>query len=292
MVVVLIFCAGFASAAGVYVLKRTFKIPIFTKSARVHRIQTGDVAGLDWTALTERFTFLKKVTRTDTMLSFPGGEQHINETVIIPAGYTILLQPNSYFLLAPGVSLVSYSPIIADGTNGVISFDSADPAKPFGVIAVFDAERPSELRNIRVRHGSDAYLDGQYVSGAASFIRSEVRIFDGIFSENRAEDGLNVRYATTTIENTQFLDNAHDGVDLDFSHGNVTGNVFERNGDQGIDLGSSAITFTDNSISNGKRCMEIGEASLVTWKNNVFTDCQVKFEIGFESRIIIGGFEL
>lgn len=290
--VVVIFCAGFVSATGVYVLKRSFNIPFFTKSAPVQRIQTTGVIGLDWTALKERFTFLKKVTLTDTMLYFPDGEQHIDETVIIPAGYTITLRPNSHFLLAPGVSLVSYSPIIADGTNGAISFDSADPVKPFGVIAVLDTERPSELRNVEIRHGSDAYLDGQYVSGATSFIRSEVRIYKSIFSESRAEDGLNIRYATTTIEDTRFLDNAHDGLDLDSSHGIVRNNAFERSGDQGIDLGSSTIVFSNNRFAKGNMCMEIGEGSRVTWENNIFTDCLFRFRIDPASHLSIVGSEL
>lgn len=287
-----IYLLGIASAAGIYVLKRTFKIPILTKPPTVHSIRTDSVADLDWDGLTGRYSFLKNVERIDTVLYFPDGEQRIDETIIIPAGYTVMVRPNSRFLLGPGVSIVSFSPVIADGTEGPIRFESAGPTSPFGVIAVIDADSPSELRNVEVRHGSDAYLDGQYISGAMSFIHSEVHIYDSVFSENRAEDALNIRYATTTIERTQFHDNAHDGLDLDTLHATLTGNSFERNGNDGIDLSSSTVVFTDNRVARGKRCMEIGEGSRVTWENNTFTDCRVKFEIDSASHIKVIGLEL
>lgn len=279
----LFFLLGATSVLGVIYFKRNVDFPFANKKPQIS-INTTDRARAPWETVS-RQSILKAATLEGATIRLPGGVQQIPETIIIPKGYVVYVPDGARYKFAPEASLVTYSPIRAAGGEQGIVFSAANDARPFGVIAIIDAEGPSSFQNVSVRGASEMTIDGVYVSGAVSLLRSE-----GVFSHvtiegNTGEDGINVQHASTTIEGSSFLGNAHDGLDLDNVTAILRDNHFENNGSDGLDVGSSTVDLTGNTFKNHGRCMEIGESSEVYWDRNTFVDCQEKFSIDTDSQI-------
>jgi len=205
------------------------------------------------------------------------GVHNINQTVIVPQGYTLKIMPGTTLYFASGASLISYSPIIANNAN----FLAQNPNQPWGSVAVINSDQSSQFNNTRFSDGSDGYVNAVYFSGMLSIYHSPAEVSNSFFQNARADDALNIKNATATVANSTFYNNSADAIDFDFMRGAIENNTFKNNGNDGIDLSGSTIIIKNNTIENsGDKCISIGEKSLNTIiDNNILSGCNIGVEI-------------
>lgn len=211
------------------------------------------------------------------------GNVRIDSTIIVPYGTRLLIQPGTILSIAPSASLLSYSPVIARGTESEPIIVLAQSAgNPFGVFALGDkGANGSIFEYFQIEGGSEAYINGTYFSGMFSaYHADDITINNSSFSLAANDDALNIKYSNPIIRNSKFFDNSADAIDIDFSGGEIAGNVFKNNGNDAMDFSASDTEVRDNKIyKSGDKCISVGEESNSLIINNIMDGCDIGVEI-------------
>lgn len=172
-----------------------------------------------------------------------------DETVVVPRGTRLKIEPGAELRFGAGRSLISYSPIRARGTVGEpIRFTAKNQWLKWGVVGVVGAE-PSLFENVIFEHGRQALVNGVNFYGALSLIETDVEIRNSHFTDLHGRDGVNVQYGHVVVQDNVFRDLQWDGLDLDGGSGLVSGNLFVDCGDEGLDLGENGgVVVVDNKV--------------------------------------------
>jgi len=212
------------------------------------------------------------------------GSYEFADDVIIPEGMHLHILAGAVLSLAPGKSLVSYSPTTIAGTAAAPVQISSTGDEPFGVVGVIGkVNEPAQvsIAHLHVSRGSEAEINGAFLSGMVSVYRiPDVVVTNSIFSDARADDALNVKYGQALIDANQFVSNSADAFDGDFVSGLVTRNSFVANGNDAVDFSGSDIVVKENTIaSSGDKCASVGERTTAVITRNVFNDCEIGVEV-------------
>ncbi|MBI4235007.1 right-handed parallel beta-helix repeat-containing protein [Candidatus Peregrinibacteria bacterium] len=206
-------------------------------------------------------------------------EVQIQETIIIPYDTKLLIKAGTSIAIAPGSSLVSYSPVMALGNgNQPISVFSSNSNEPFGVFAMTGQEvSGSRFNYFNVENGSEAYINGIFFSGMFDVYNAgDISVENSSFNLAKADDALNFKYVSGEIKNSVFSKNSSDAIDFDFVDGKISNNRFLENGGDGIDLSGSKIVIRNNLIDGaGDKCISVGEASRPVIINNLLQKCKI-----------------
>lgn len=244
---------------------------------------------------TTTFRYLADISRTpeefvrshpiffvrDGDIILPSGGYRIAETIVIPQDTSLTIRPGSTLYFAPDTSLISYSPIKAEGTAGApITFRGVDAARPWGVVGIVDTDEENIFTNVRFQNGGGAFVNGALFTGMLSAYHSPLRLEESTIEGAQDDDGVNVKYASAMITRTRFVNNSADGIDLDFAEGEIAENVFEKNKDDAIDISGSSVFIRDNFITDsGDKGISIGEKSLdPIIFNNVIRNSKIGIE--------------
>ncbi len=229
-------------------------------------------------------SFIKRGEKT---LALSSSEHIFKKDVIIPSGLELVIDSGATLYFDKGVSLISYSPIIAKGTNErKIKVSRLNPLEPWGAFAVINAgEKKSLIDNVEFDGGNVAAgitINGVYITGMAAFHNSDVDIANSSFKNSGGDDGLNVKYGKATIINSVFSNNFSDAIDMDFAPKEtiIKNNKFYDNGYGGggdaIDLSWSDFAVEDNYIRGcTDKGISVGESSKPTIKNNIIEQCDI-----------------
>jgi len=213
----------------------------------------------------------------------PSGTHFFPKDVIVPKGYRLRIDAGASLYFAPGVSLVSYSPVEARGTSGSpIIIRPQYPGRPWGSFAVLNTgSEKSTLSYIDADGGESDYVNGVFLSGMLSLYYSNIAIDHAVISGSASDDGVNVKYSPLELRNSVFRNNSADGLDLDYVTGEVRDNVFVDNGNDGIDTSGSELRIVRNRITgSGDKCVSIGERTQNTILfNNILRRCSVGIEV-------------
>lgn len=224
----------------------------------------------------------QKIGEATVLLS---GTPVFSEDVLIPPGLNMVIAPGTNIYLAKGVSIISYSPINAQGTpSSPIRLRRASLSDSWGTFAVVNAaHKKSTLKDVSFDGGSGDKIDGIIFSGEAAFHNSDVDISDSTFLNAGDDDALNVKYGRALITNSFFHGNFADSIDLDFNPKEtlISNNKFQDNGYGGgggdaIDLSGSDITIIGNTI-NGctDKGVSVGENSHPVIRQNRIENCDI-----------------
>ena len=212
-------------------------------------------------------------------IRLPAGDYYFDKTIIVPSNTTVWIDPGVSMRLAPSVSFVSYSPIIARGTEeSPIRFMPARSGQPWGTVAIVQAgDATSTFSHAFIQGGSGDYVNGAFITGMLAVHRSNLVLDHSEIRDARADDGVNVKYGTVAIENSLFAGNSADGFDLDYGHGIVKNNRFMRNGSDGVEIsGSSVFIYGNQILYSADSCVNVGEQSNnLVIANNVLERCAV-----------------
>ncbi|MEK6949034.1 MAG: right-handed parallel beta-helix repeat-containing protein, partial [Nanoarchaeota archaeon] len=159
----------------------------------------------------------------------------INETIVVPKGFSLEIEAGSTLRFSKGKSLVSYSAVTAKGTEeDPITFTGKDDAK-WGSVGIVGIGK-SIFEHVRFENGNGAMVNNQEFLGSLSLVESDIEISNSEFSNSSGKDGLWALNSDVMIRNNIFKDILADCLDLDNGSGEVSGNQFINCGDEGIDL--------------------------------------------------------
>lgn len=184
-----------------------------------------------------------------THLVLHKGEYEIAKTCIVPKGAVLVIEPGTVLRFRAGCSLISYSPIVARGTQDEpIKFLAKDKWRKWGSVGVVSKER-SIFEYTVFENGRRAHVNGVDFWGALSLIESEVEIANSEFRNLYGKDGVNVVNGKVLIRKNVFLNCSKDGLDLDAGSGEISDNEFIDCDDEGIDLSANLdIRVFNNTI--------------------------------------------
>ncbi len=214
----------------------------------------------------------------DNQIILYPGTYLISKTIIIPRNLSLEIKAGSRLYFAPDISLVSYSPVRAQGTGqNPILFIAQDRNRGWGVVAVVDSEE-SIFEHCYFEYGGQAYINGAFFSGQLAMHYTDAQVKNCQFKFAQGDDGLNIKKSRVDIEYNYFEKNKFDGLDLDWAEGRVANNHFLNNGNDGLDLGGTdnLMVWNNRVEKSGDKCLSIGERSKETIvANNLLDDCQI-----------------
>jgi hypothetical protein len=192
-------------------------------------------------------------SQDDGRLILKRGVYDIAETIVVPRGVTLTIEPGTVLRFHVGRSLISYSPIIARGTTDApIHFKARNNGLKWGVVGIVEAG-PSVFEYVRFEHGRQALINKIDFFGALSLINSEAEIAFSEFVDLFGKDGVYVRDGRVRITENRFEDVYKDGLDLDGGTGEISRNQFINSGDEGIDLGDNFdVQVFDNQVLDSR----------------------------------------
>jgi len=217
----------------------------------------------------------------------------------------LTIEAGSTILLGEGVSVLVSGDLDINGTESSqvrIVAESNDEA--FGSFAVVgDGKTKCNIEYLDLSGGSEAVINGKYLSGALSLYNHDtITIKNSMIHHNHADDGLNVKNATFTIEDSLFYSNKADQIDIDTGIGTIRGNHFsqkslnemieenesDNNGD-GLDLSDSLVVIADNQVEGFlDKGFSIGEKTNVIVVGNKFTGNRSAITAKDESQVYLG----
>lgn len=196
----------------------------------------------------------------------PPGSYDLWDTVVVPRGVTLTIEPGAELRFGAGRSLVAYGPIIARGTaDRPIVFTARTPWLKWGAVAVVDAG-PSVFEHVRMAHGREARVNGLDLTGALTLWRADAEVAHSALGPLFGKDAIYVREGRIDIHDNEVRQARKDGLDLDGGRGVVRGNRFVDCGDEGIDLsGDLDVEVRDNTVLDdrgGRIAAEVDEAAI------------------------------
>ena len=285
-----------------HVYKMTSAIP-FTLSALeitanaktiVRSINTSSFSDFSNTLLSapdfaRKFPLFKPLPNSTNTYIIPPGRHLVPSTIIIPHQVEIHIQPGAILSMGPGISIISYGKIIAQGNISQPIVFTNNGQSPRGVVAVVGPSASGSIFNYVIsENGGEMSSNGLYFSGGLASHYADVTVTNSIIRDNHGDDGLNIKHAQAIVSDNQFLNNQFDGLDLDVVTGEITGNVFTNQGNDGLDISFSQVIISQNQITDsGDKCISIGEESKLVIKDNSLNDCQIGVAIKDGSQAII-----
>ncbi|MGB3713966.1 MAG: right-handed parallel beta-helix repeat-containing protein, partial [Candidatus Promineifilaceae bacterium] len=198
-----------------------------------------DRVDLPIAAFVEQNPFFDIDPQNAARLVLKKGVYDVDDTIIVPRGTTLIIEPGTVLRFGAGRSLISYSPIIARGTDiAPILFTAQNDWLKWGVVGVVEAD-PSVFEHVRFTDGRQASVNGIDFFGALSLIESDVRIIGSQFTDLFGKDGVYIRQGHVFMQDNLISNVYKDGLDLDSGTGQVSNNKFIDCGDEGIDLGEN-----------------------------------------------------
>ncbi|SCA56233.1 exported hypothetical protein [Candidatus Terasakiella magnetica] len=203
----------------------------------------------------------KKVGQT---LKLEKGEYELHESLNFPKDYGLSLLPGVKIKMGVGANILLHQPLIALGTaEENVIIEPADASQPpWGTVSVIAANGVSQIKHTQISGGSEAWLNGKYLSGQLNFYHSDVTLSDVRISHAHADDGLNVKRAKVRIENSYFSENASDAFDGDWVEAIIENTIFLNNKGDGVDFSGSNVVIKDSWLSHmGDKGISAGEKS-------------------------------
>lgn len=202
----------------------------------------------------------------ESQLILPQGIYEFDETIIIPRNTALTIAPGTELLFGAGRSLISYSPIVAQGTaEAPIIFDAKNPWFKWGGVGVVQSTQ-SLFEYAQFANSRQALVNGIDFFAGLSLIETNGMILNSTFDNAYGKDAVNARDSIVLIQNNEFHTAHKDCLDLDGGAGEISGNLFVDCDDEGIDLSANeAVDAFDNTILDvrgGRVAADINQAAL------------------------------
>jgi hypothetical protein len=222
-------------------------------------------------------------------LIFTKGKYFINNDIVIPKTYNVVIKGGVEIIIEKNKSFVVYGNLNIQGKDDTVTIRNKIKNDSFGVFAAIgDGKTKIKINGLDLYGGYQDNINGMFLSGALSLYNHESVILENSFiHHNGADDGLNIKNSRIFLRNNLFNANKADQVDLDFCSGTVIENRFidisiiddsdiidvpvDDNGD-GLDFSGSKIIVTKNKFDGFlDKGVSIGENTQALLYMNTFT---------------------
>ena len=199
---------------------------------------------------------------SDSTIIFNKNSISLNQSLKIPKGYTVYINPGTVIDLKNSSTIISYSPIIALGTEhmpiNIFSSDSSGQG-----IVILNVKTKSNFQHVIFNKLSNPSKNGWELTSSITFYESPVSIRNCSFINNiRGDDYLNIIRSEFEIEGSLFKDVFADAFDGDFCKGSISNSSFIKCGNDAIDISGSTIRVDDIIMDSiGDKGLSAGENS-------------------------------
>lgn len=198
----------------------------------------------------------------DSTIQFVGGKHRIEQDLLIPKGYNVVMPAGTQLDFANGARFISFSPVQMKGTEDhpILITSSDSSAQGFSVlgggVCRWDFVHVSGFNTL------DA--DGWMLTSAVTFYECQVTLNHVSVVHNHCEDALNLVRSRFEIDALEIAWTYADGFDADFCEGTVQNSWFHDTGNDGMDFSGSHITVKDCRINRpGDKGISVGEHAYV-----------------------------
>lgn len=201
----------------------------------------------------EKYKIFSHSHQDSSAIVLPRGEYECKETIVVPEGASLKIEPGVILKFHAGCSLISYSPIFAVGTESEpIVFTAKNKHLKWGAVGIFKTGR-SVFEHVRFEEARRARVNAVDFLGGLSVIDSDVTVRFCQFLNLFGKDAMNVQRGNVLITNNLFQNIYKDGLDLDGGSGEISFNQFIDCGDEGIDLSDNYdVRVFNNTILDAK----------------------------------------
>jgi len=222
----------------------------------------------------ERFSFLV-IDRARKQIFIKPGRWKLTEDMILPKGFTVFAGGGIQLDLSNSAKIISYATLHLRGSQQepilIYSGDSSGQG-----LVLMNAHERSVLSHVIFRNLSPPLENGWKLTGAVTVYESSVDIRRCHFTQNRAEDALNIIRSEFTISESSFVGNMADALDVDFSVGSIASSSFLDSGNDAIDLSGSVASVEDVYIQKASdKGISVGENSQLRLVNVDIRDVKV-----------------
>ena len=223
----------------------------------------------------QNITFLN-IDETNKIIFVIPGTWTINNDLIIPENYTVIINENTTIDLKNNAKILSYSPIKFYGTSeNPIKIHSSDSSGQG--IAIFNAKEESLISSVYFTNLSAPRQDGWALSGAITFYETKVKIENSYFSNNKfGDDMLDLVKTKYQITNSLFTNTLFDAIDDDFGTGTIKDVTFINVGNDALDFSGAIVNVSDITINAcGDKGISAGEYSKLNINNINIKKCNI-----------------
>jgi len=210
--------------------------------------------------------------REKGVVSIRPGEWRVGESLVVPAGYRLEVQPGTVLRFAEEAALIAYGEIAFTGTPGnpiqlMPDRTASQTDATWPGVAVFKAPRQSRWSHVMVEQTRGVDWVGWTLTGGVTFFESDVSIDNSVFSDSRGEDALNIINSAFELNAVDFRNTASDAFDSDFSNGRVTGGLYSNiglngSGGDAIDVSGTEIVIEGTDFDGvSDKAISVGEKS-------------------------------
>jgi hypothetical protein len=225
---------------------------------------------------------------------FPAGEHQLEETLVVPADHTLILESGAIITLSQLASLISLGPVRAIGQEAKPVKISSSPNG--GGLAILQAPEPSSLQYVLMENlRPPAYLDWRLSAGFTLYesdaelsncawlksgvqsIRSKVEARTCLISEAEA-DGWQVDYGEARLQDCRFEQCQNNGLAAKGSRLLITQCRFTENTNHGLyATANSRVNGEQGRIAKSTTAIGASDHTEVHWKGLSVEDCALGF---------------
>jgi hypothetical protein len=204
------------------------------------------------------------------------GRVVITDTVIVPEGVPLVIQPGADITLAPEANFLSYGGLTAIGRpDARIRIHGEAGGQPWDTFAAVRPPAPVVLRHVDVRDGGQGHINGMLFTGGLAVHNGDLTLDDVRVTDMQSEDGINIKNGRLEMTRSLVARTASDAIDIDFGTGFIKGSHFKDIAGDGIDFSGTTdfVVWGTRVDGTGDKCLSVGEASAPTIVNNLLKSC-------------------
>jgi hypothetical protein len=218
------------------------------------------------------------------------GTINITKTLVFDKYTSVIIKPNTTFILSPNQSIYFYGKVTAIGTKEKpIKFIAKDLTKPWGLVAVQGmATSNSKFHYCHFENGSvDTRNLIHYTSPFNIHDMNNFEVKNCFIGKNFiGDDAMHIAYSKGIVDSTIFDGARSDALDIDISDVTISNNTFKNSGNDALDIMTTTMkAFNNNFINTGDKGISVGEWSSANITNSTFTNTYIGLEIKDKSKV-------
>ena len=221
-----------------------------------------------------KFPFLQ-LDESSARFIIPTGDWIVAEPMMLPKGMGLEIEAGTKLAFAENAGIAMSGPIFVRGTvDAPVQMIARDES--WAGFYVVRAEERSLINHLHVSDVGASSVFDTGLTGALTFLESDVEIRFSQFHNALAEDFINIHFADLRMEGSSFSRTASDAIDIDFGTFVISRSDFEDIKGDGIDFSGSVGELRQVSFSSiGDKAVSVGEQSEVSITDASVTDALV-----------------
>lgn len=191
------------------------------------------------------------------------GKWKVSKKILIPKGYEVICGQGLELNLTKGAAIISNSPVYCVGKKDSPIVIKSDDLTGQG-LAIIRAEGDSFFHNVIFQNLGNPSLPGLKMTGGVNFYQSKVNIWNCVFQNNRAKEGLSIIGSTFRIEDTVIQTSKKVALNIDSSRGELMDLNLINSREDALVIAKSELTVDHVKINGAGRIgISLGQKSIL-----------------------------